>query len=609
MVDKGANDATAEDLSDGLAATGGSEDAHAATGGSEDAHAAPGVNDDHQTTGLNHRSATKQTSKNAFEDYRDRCIAAAKLELSEAPWEYLDGVLIVEDDFSVHLERRLGLRPEQIDLDPTSRTPLASTVGIRNDLQLIPCPFRPGNGGQVSRVDVHSFGDVRTALPVDLHSIETLSGASEKDMETIQEFLCIPFQEQEWRAAPTVSIRSDDPGEPKDANFSLIAAKPASKIRANLNSDPLPMRLTMQLPEYAHVDVIALELKAELLLTPSLVEETLGGLNKEEANPSNPDKKHEILSGLARSAVHEQNDLATQAKTFFFDAYGHVQARLKERSEYVDLAQDERNLTSWAGRLLEASNAFKDFAASARGRESPAEARNRAKELKTLFRDYQSVNFVLLTGLEQGELIDLSQFKGIQSVGDGRFGLVRVTAPYTAEKEPGSLNVTSTAFVAALGFLLILMACVDLSWLAWVLKLSPFTQERWSQGVRLFGRTELDINQVRATMVAVLLVVPVVLYAQFFQNRPKSVAGVKAQITAFVILSLFFIFPVLPAAWLAIGGPLPITAIGLLLLGSFAIFIAVRTAIALRQPRLLKWRIALIKGIKPSPKVATETEA
>jgi hypothetical protein len=118
--------------------------------------------------------------------------------------------------------------------------------------------------------------------------------------------------------------------------------------------------------------------------------------------------------------------------------------------------------------------------------------------------------------------------------------------PFTAKKE-GNQSKTSGAILLLFALTMLFISTIDLSWLG--------AQGSFFEFLRNLSQLSngTEMKDLREPLIAMLLIFPTALYAQFFQTRPKERLGVGVQLSTFAALSLVFALPVIPAAFVAIG--------------------------------------------------------
>jgi hypothetical protein len=165
----------------------------------------------------------------------------------------------------------------------------------------------------------------------------------------------------------------------------------------------------------------------------------------------------------------------------------------------------------------------------------------------------------------------------------------RVVLPFSTEREPKTQGNRTALLLASLGALLIVLATVDRS--MW----TPCVADAGiceSQPPTIFATSSL--GTITEVLVAILLIFPAALYAQFYQARPQTDIGNRAQLGTFALLSLVFALPILPAALLAAGHSIRTSAFFIFWSGFVALASALTVGLVFRAKRLrsLRWKFA-----------------
>lgn len=141
-----------------------------------------------------------------------------------------------------------------------------------------------------------------------------------------------------------------------------------------------------------------------------------------------------------------------------------------------------------------------------------------------------------------------------------------VVVPITTENEPGSQGKRSALIVFILSVLLLALSLFDRSWLpTWLPNRLGLNRSE-----KPLGKPELDL--VLDALVAILLIFPAILYSQYFQTRPRSNLGNRAQSGTFALVSLAFTLPLVPAILLVLGSPTRNIAVVMFFFGAIVCF-------------------------------------
>lgn len=467
-------------------------------------------------------------------------------------------------EYRFTLAETLELRAEQsLLLDSSKLFPLAHES---SQFEIVPIPGLGGRDSIVT-IKVTSVEGTRNVPRLNADSVEYLTGCNPAES---QFDVVIPLTRSELLSSPTVTVETRSAtAQPLDIRASLGQLRPVSDLHAqNTTPSTMPL-LRVFLPEYATSNIAGLLCE---LNWASEAREVRGAL--EEA---------------------ESIDESGRAKSVYFAVSGSLD-RVKASTEALHRRIDEsaQALLMDAGRRNTATpSEWRAEVASALETLSEWDQAHQRKKLRKLslagiysagmdwanLLDQLRPRFVLLSEVDQasGE-IDLAALE--HSLGDSlsdvaRFSSIRV--PFTTENEPGTLGKRSSVVLAGLGILLLLTTLVDTSWL--------------SIGN---GPTEELAGTLRDPLVALLLVFPAALYAQFFQSRPRSPIGIRAQMATFAILSLVFALPAAPAIAAAVGWDLRAVSILCFVCAAVAFGTSVWLWLSFSDDRLRKMRLKAI---------------
>lgn len=305
---------------------------------------------------------------------------------------------------------------------------------------------------------------------------------------------------------------------------------------------------------------------------------------------------------LVQQAWGSVSQIGRRICTFLSDTRSDVIARI---GDVIPAAVQGVGLEAkWTGELERAASAIRDCESSWRGDADIAHLERVIVDLSGLVKTHRQVEFVCPMKLDPGGSIDLADFveRASEVTSPARYLSAGLQVPFTAEREPSTLGRASSLLLGILGVTLVIMAMLDSTWL--------FSVSQWIG----FNRDapvppSPDMSGLRDAVVAILVIFPGVLYGQFFQSRPKSPVGVKAQMATFALMSLLFVLPVIPAVILAVGGSSAAASVFLFLGGIVSIIVAVVSTFALRPARLLKLRLEEVQRIKPRIVSAQQTIA
>lgn len=519
------------------------------------------------------------------DQYVDRC-AMAKTQAQRAlrPWEHLETEFRILDDFSIETSRKLGFRPAWI----------SSPQNPSGQVQLIPYPAHAGSGP--ANVQVASLGGSRTTEPVSMHALTSLSSREGMDFESVEDFHCIAMSQEECSTAAVVSVTKIDQGTSGVNEVSWRRFFPLSEVASTLPDVDIPARLAIRLPTYASVDVVAVRVEVEITLEVEDLNATISML-KEELPPTLPASHAKRPRRPSSQAAPDQEHAKAAAALMNL---GYVAADVLEGFQdclriVTDSHPDGRDpdrhpnhheLEQWAGGIQAAADAFRKWHISGRG--SLDAAIDSHEQFKELIVQHRVSEFIVPMRVDESGSIDLAALRKVDSRQRLRLRVAQVIVPFTTEREPSGQGKMSAMILFLLASLMLLV-----SWIGWF-----WAPTEWGN-IRFASGAPPVMSELRDPIVAVLLLFPAGLYGLFFQHRPKSPAGVKAQLSTFALLSVLFVIPVFPAALIAIGAPTEWATAVLTAGALLALAGSVATLLVLSSKSLMWMRVAAIRGVRP----------
>ena len=527
------------------------------------------------------RGDMKRTVEDAVLDYWIDCANDAKdLDASRANWPYLQSQLVVDEEFDVVITRELGLR------HPALPSHLEGSIPV-----LVACPYTSPNGGSVTEVEVNALGHTRRVRPVPSHSLRDLAPLDEGELAAAEDaFVCIPLTAKETHCSPTVSISWTTPGSARTDSFRPSRFLPITDIRTSFIREGVPESVQLELPDHANADHIALEFSAHLLMfsglrnsIPILDEVVLS--DKESPAPA---------ALMAASTRTRMLTIAQDHRALFQQIITMIHVKIDELGLATLINSRTRLTKKWAGGAVRALAQIDAWNSRMPATPTSEEVRAATLELAEILRSANGMKFVIPFRLSGSSVVELKNVRALAN-NPQRIAILweGLRAPFTSEREPSSLgpgSAISMFFLAAvLGFL---------SWISWEWLPDAWTIPRSSTGA------SPEMNDIRDALVTVLILFPAALYGQFFQHRPKSAAGLKAQLSTFTLFSLLFFLPLGPAAWIAMGGDVSSTSQILMAGAAVAILAGMLIALVLWPSTLLSFRLQNIRSMKagsPAP--------
>lgn len=520
----------------------------------------------------------KRTVEDAVLEYWIDCLNDAEdLDASRANWPYLQSQLVVDEEFNVVVTRKLGIRSTALFSHAESDTPV-----------LVACPYTSPNGGSITEVEVNALGIARRVRPVPTHSLRDLNPLNESELNAAEDaFVCIPLTANETHCSPTVSMSWTTPGAARTDSFRLSRFLPVTDIRTSFDRESVPESIQLELPDHANADYVALEFSADLLTLSSL-RNAISTLDDVVLNAAESPAPAASMAALTRTHMLA---IAQDYRALFQQIVAMIHGKLDELDLATLFNSKSRLTKKWAGDAVRALDEIDAWNSKMPPVPTSKEVRTATLELVKILDSANGMTFVIPFRLSGSSIVELKNVRSLEDNPQTIAILWRgLQAPFTSEREPLSLgpgSAISMFFLSAvLGFL---------SWISW-----EWLPEAWAIPRFSIGPTP-EMKDIRDALVTVLILFPAALYGQFFQHRPKSAAGVKAQLSTFTLFSLLFFLPLVPAAWIAMGGDVRSTSQILMVGAAIAILAAMFTALVLWPSTLLRFRLQNIRSMKAGP--------
>jgi hypothetical protein len=503
------------------------------------------------------------------------------LEMPDAtsPWNYVAQEVTVGDSLDVSIRRTWHLDSEV----------LLSIYKDLDDQALIPLTPLDSSSPSANRVTIAALPTVRTTTPIPARTLASLLASTSMDEPAWRRWLAVPMTASEFTSSPVVNVQAvSEYGSPSADAFNLRQLWPVGNVEIIFNGVTPFTALTAKFPAYASVDVVGIRCTIQWSHYANTIRELLASDRIKQA----PDGAKGVWQALY-TAIDE---------SCFFD----VSPMLKEITAAVEKAAlsalgdklQRKTADIWSGGLAQATKAFDAWTEAFNGGEPRSDEVQRAAEGLITTLD-GGTTFVLPGRLSrEGNIEQAALVAQLRGAVDRLVRVDSVVAPFTSEREPSTQGKRSSLILALLGLVLLGTAAVDLSWLP------DWRFFNWLPNTTALDEAarETKANSLREAMVALLVIFPAALYGQFFQLRPSSLVGHRAQSGTFAALSILFALPILPAAVMAVTDMLPLTSAMSSVIGIAAIAIAVVVWILFSDTALRRVRTrALIRELKVGP--------
>lgn len=477
---------------------------------------------------------------------------------TDSPWEYVAQQVAIDDKLDVTLRRTWHLNSEAL-ID------LGCDLGVKALIPIQPLDPRSTSRNQV---EIRALTSSRTVTPVPYRTLSDLGFDGDGSG-----WLAVPMTAEEYTSSPVLNV-SASYGADKSPTHGLRLSQfwPSASFRVRFQADTPLSALSARFPEHATVDVTGTVCHISFKEQASSVEQ----LKKKFLQPDAPN-----LNVVLRTFYSNVDD-------YCFVPVDSIVGRLREVIEKSGIAvlgkkEFKNTRESWDGELPAVLAALKEWADAWNGGNYEFAKISEAAD-RLIIALKKGADFVIPSAVEKNGNIDHSLV--LAELRDKWSGSVFVNAfvvPFTSEKEPGTQGKRSSLLLALLGAVLLVAAGGDLSWTPSWTWLGPSLDWLRNDGPDVQREAEL-----RGVLVTLLLVFPAVLYAQFFQLRPKSPVGHRAQSGTFGLLSALYAAPLFPAAFLAAEGSLQTTSVMMVFLGLANLGAAAATWAIFSKPSL-RW--------------------
>lgn len=389
---------------------------------------------------------------------------------------------------------------------------------------------------------------------------------------------------EEFAASPVVNVEStSEYRSPPTDGFHLGQLWPVGCMEIVFHGNTPFSALAAQFPEHAHVDVVGIKCSVDWTTFTNSVRELLNSEHLREAGEVDAEGVWETFcTNVDQHCVYMVHGIVRGLKNAIGEAATSV-LNDKKRTKTESI---------WMGGLDGTLAACDEW--STTWRKSGIDARTAKSAAEKLIEALNTgASFVLPGKLSTEGQIDQAKF--VAALRGSAERLVRVDsviAPFTSEREPGTQGKRSSLILGLLATILLGVSIVDLSWLPkwWIFSWIP--EATMPDATSAVERAE----SLRESLVALLLIFPAALYGQFFQLRPTSLVGHRAQSGTFAALSALFALPIIPAALIATGSNLAMLSVVAMVLGALSLFSAVIVGLLFSGGALERVRVSSLIG-------------
>lgn len=353
---------------------------------------------------------------------------------------------------------------------------------------------------------------------------------------------CVALAKWETELDPLVETTSQSAGVPDvGGRFRLRQFLPVASFTARFNSERLGP-LTLDLPSDATADVAALLCRLEFADLEENVRQKLQGPPRSSVASEAEDLLRVALADDLGSAELRVRQAIEVSGLLADDGLEPELKFLHHPFKWLRRGRRRRRRSGYQNELVKVRDALAELQTKFSPEQDHAAAAL-GDELGALLRMHRPLVVIPATYSNKTSKLELTKASGNDNSGlRGHVRLSGLVVPYTSEREPSTQGKRSVFLLALLSALLLVSAWFDSSWLPEKLP------DRWRSAPPDDWR-----STVVEPLVSLLVFFPALLYGQFFQTRPRSETGSKAQSGTFALLSLVYALPLAPACLLVAG--------------------------------------------------------
>lgn len=487
---------------------------------------------------------------------------------TEEIWSDIELNVSMDEDLRVSVTRAFGFNSYQYE---KNCSPIS-------DIEMVPLPI--GMSESLSKpILLASLYESRELRPAPSYSLVRILGQA---VPQVADTAAIPMRRSEYMSFPEVRVISTKPSaHERKKSFSLRQVLPVSALGTTFDAPTSIPRLLISKPDFVSVDNVAMRCRINWLRQAKGIKKAVD----------------EILSQVGYSDAVKANLIFEVSNQAYAEVNGTILSLTKLVKECVKTVEGpwwrtrllkDPVLASWTTGLDEFANRLNVWsvkwpATSILSLDSSIKS---ATELQGILAS-ADVPFALVASIDADGSVDLRRvLQGLRNFADQIYvHLLKI--PLTTELEPGTLGKRASLLLFLLGTILLGVAAIDVRWI-------PFDSIEGS--VRNFINLDPpESDAVRGALVALLTIFPAALYAQFFQSRPRTPVGYRAQLGTFAALSMLFALPIIPALLATIGTSLAHVAGVCALLSVFSIGIGAALWMTYSERSLARLRRSQIR--------------
>ncbi|MCP4308794.1 MAG: hypothetical protein GY788_28745 [bacterium] len=446
--------------------------------------------------------------------------ASLSSDVDAALWSLQGHEIEFEDVLRVRLSQRWALNSAAVLGEVT---PLP-------ERQVVPVVEQVG-ASEVRSVEVRSVRGVRHTESAVTRTVKSLV-----DSDTVGDYISVSLDRDEFETNAEVVLSADLPGRPPVSPFALSLLRPISRVEIRFNEGTELAPITIRRPDIATVEVIGIRINVDWSPVLAVL---AGHLERLRIAPELPSDE------FARSVLESVEEKVTEysARVDNLRSKARNLSRAAMEHSKITVADDgtcsgsDVQFGSGLDKLHELFCAY----VSAWDPTAPIEGEiRRLDTLCSQLEDMVELGIHCALSLDASSTVDPRGLRDGLGTLQVPMAIEEVVIPFTTESEPGTQGKRSAILLFFLAVALMAISVVDLSW--------------------LIGHHAYDIPHKTADplalvepIVAVLILFPGMLYAQFFQTRPMTPLGARAELGTFAFLSLVFALPLIPAVLAATG--------------------------------------------------------
>ena len=405
-------------------------------------------------------------------------------------------------------------------------------------------PIMPDEEPWSYRITVNSARSHRKVSPVPPQSLDAL--LSEASPHRDRPYVAVALRRAEYTSCPVLELTRDLQSSVIHQPFRLRHLLPAARVESGLGSNSrFTPEVVICAPTAATTDVVAIDCRLDSAYFFNQVDDLVArNVNEYDAGLIKSEAAAEILvTHINRQIVFDLRELIGAIKDCINAAATNALGKKYASPKWVgDIHNRISALEKW----------LRDdwrSVASRDARPTLNQVQDTWEKLKSrfgsepvVFTFYSSINE--LTGR-----VDLGDLANALRAASAQTYLDSVIIPFTTEGESGLQGRRSSLALFVFALVLVIAACVNLSWLPDWNYLASLPNHTPAAAANAQDRED----NLRESLVTLLLFFPAVIYGSFFQTRPRTTIEKRAQLGTFLALSTVFSLPIFAGAALAAG--------------------------------------------------------